>query len=284
MGLYDREYYRDDRPGTFLGGDRSMVTNLILVNVGVYLLDLLLDGQIREHCSLRADLFRHPWDAWQLLTAGFIHDRGIMHIVVNMLVFFFFGRDVEGTYGRMEFLRIYLSLIVLSSLAWVISQTLQDRPVGLMMGASGAVMGVLILYVLHFPKRLIYIYGVIPLPAWAAAVLYVGYDLLGFSGSRQAGDKNVAYEAHLAGALFAFLYFKSGINLGRLMPAGMKLPRLGSRPQLRVHDPSNDVAGSLDQRVDTILDKVAREGIESLSDAERKLLEDASRRYQRRRS
>ena len=116
------------------------------------------------------------------------------------------------------------------------------------------------------------------------AILYLGSDLMGFTGSREAGDKHVAYEAHLAGALFAFLYFKSGINLGRLMPAGMKFPGLGSKPQLRVHDPRNEASESLDQRVDRILDKVAREGIDSLSDAERKLLEDASRRYQRRRS
>jgi membrane associated rhomboid family serine protease len=248
------------------------------------LLDLLLDGQIREYCKLRPDLFRHPWDAWQLLTAGFIHDRGIWHILINMLVLFFFGQEVERVYGRWEFLRIYLSLIVLSSLAWVVSQTIQGQVTAPMLGASGAVMGILILYVLHFPKRLIYIWGVIPLPAWAAAALYVGNDLLGFTRPRPAEGPFVAYETHLAGAMFAFLYFKSGINLGRLMPAGMKLPRLGLKPQLRVHDPSNDVAGSLDQRVDTILDKVAREGIESLSDAERKLLEDASRRYQRRRS
>ena len=100
MGLYDREYYREERPGMSLLGDRSMVTNLIIVNVGVYLLDLLLDGQIRQNCALQPDLFHHPWNAWQLLTAGFIHDRGVMHIFVNMLVLYFFGRDVEGIYGR----------------------------------------------------------------------------------------------------------------------------------------------------------------------------------------
>ena len=64
------------------------------------------------------------------------------------------------------------------------------------------------------------------------------------------------------------------------------MPRLGTRPRLRVHDPQPDStrAQSLDQRVDAVLDKVGREGIDSLSNEERRLLEDASRRYQRRRS
>jgi membrane associated rhomboid family serine protease len=286
MGLYDREYYRQERPGTFLGGDRTMVTNLILVNVVIYVLDLLVGGAISARCAVHADLFRHPWDAWQLLTAGFMHDpKSVWHILLNMIVLFFFGRDVEVIYGRMEFLRIYLCLVVLSSLAWVISQMALDPGNGTMIGASGAVMGILVLYVLHFPRRLIYIWGVIPVPAWALAILYVAQDFFGITSTPDPmAPERVAYAAHLSGALFGWLYWYSGINLGRLLPAGAKLPNFRSRPQLRVHDPRNDVVDSLEKRVDAVLDKVARQGIDSLSDEERQLLEDASRRYQRRRS
>ncbi len=282
MGLYDREYYHEERPGFQLGGDRMMVTNLILVNVAVYLLDLFLDGALREHLSLRPDLFQHPWNAWQLLTAGFIHSRDMWHILINMIVLYFFGRDVEAIYGRMEFLRIYLTLIVLSSLAWVISQTIWDRNAAAMMGASGAVMGIMVLYIVHFPRRLIYIWGILPVPAWVLGILYVGSDFMGFLGGRGAAT-HVAYETHLAGAGFAALYYYLHLNLGQLLPGG-GFRGWRPRPRLRVHDPRPDGSERFDDRVDAILDKVSREGIDSLSPNERKMLEDASRRYQRRRS
>ena len=287
MGLYDREYYREERQGFVLGGDRTMVTNVILVNVGIYLADLLFEGKIRNTLELWPDLFQRPWNAWQLLTAGFVHSPNVWHILINMLVLFFFGREVEGIYGRMEFLRIYLTLIVLSSLAWVISQTVLDPNSGPMLGASGGVMGILVLYILHFPRRMIYIWGVIPVPAWLVGILFVAQNLIGMGTPRDPlgqDQMHVAYATHLAGALFAFLYWYSGVNLGRLLPAARRLPSFRSGPKLRVHDPRADAGDSLDQRVDALLDKVAREGIDSLSPAERKQLEDASRRYQRRRS
>ncbi|HVU88070.1 MAG TPA: rhomboid family intramembrane serine protease [Pirellulales bacterium] len=285
MGIYDREYYQEQRPGFVLGGGaRTMVTNLILINVAVYILDLFTDGSLRENLSLRPDLFRHPWNAWQLLTAGFIHSYDMWHILVNMLVLFFFGRDVEAIYGRMEFLRIYLSLVVLSSLAWVVSQTIWDRHAAAMMGASGAVMGIMVLYILHFPRRMIYIWGVFPVPAWALGILYVGSDFMGFVGPQHRGaGPRVAYETHLAGAAFAALYYYLHINLGQLLPSG-GFRGWRPRPRLRVHDPRPEGSERLDDRVDAILDKVSREGIDSLSASERQMLEDASRRYQRRRS
>ena len=138
-----------------------MVTNLILIDVAIYVLDLFLERRDSGEIARSApDLFQHPWNAWQLLTAGFIHSYDMWHILVNMLVLYFFGREVEAIYGRMEFLRIYLALIVLSSLAWVVSQNLWDRNAAGMMGASGGVMGIMVLYILHFPRRMIYIWGV----------------------------------------------------------------------------------------------------------------------------
>ena len=135
MGLYDRDYVRDEPRGSFLGGNRSMVTNLILVNVGVFLLDLVFfNRRLSEYLALHADLFTHPWNIWQLLTYGFAHESGqpgtpivlgnFAHVGFNMFGLWLFGRDVESIYGRKEFLRIYLSLIVLCGLSWVVIQNL----------------------------------------------------------------------------------------------------------------------------------------------------------------
>ncbi|MGH7138826.1 MAG: rhomboid family intramembrane serine protease, partial [Pirellulales bacterium] len=150
MGLYDRDYIReDDQPGIFAGGQYSMVTILIAINVGVYLIDMLMGNTLIPKLEVRADVFREPWYAWQLLTYGFAHDpNDFRHILFNMLYLWFFGRDVEVIYGRKEFLRLYLSLTVLSGLVWALIAFALHNPRPLI-GASGAVVGVTILFVLR---------------------------------------------------------------------------------------------------------------------------------------
>ena len=86
----------------------------------------------------------------------------------------------------------------------------------------------------------------------------------------------------MAGALVGFRYYQIGVNLVRPFPAGLKLPG-GAKPNLRVHAPA-EPDETFDQRLDRILAKIAESGIDSLSPEEQRLLEDASRRMQRRRN
>src|ERR1051325_4825101 len=108
MGIYDREYYREEpRGGMF--ADRAMVTNLVLINVGVYLAQMIFDQQAPARLdeqplvaalSLDPGFFHHPWQFWRLITYGFLHDTSnIAHILFNMFGLWFFGREVEGIYG-----------------------------------------------------------------------------------------------------------------------------------------------------------------------------------------
>jgi hypothetical protein len=92
---------------------------------------------------------------------------------------------------------------------------------------------------------------------------------------------NVAFTAHLGGALFALLYFQSGIRLERFLPSGSMLQHLQPKPKLRVHDPES--AEDAEEAVDEILKKIQAEGRDSLTRRERKILEEASREYQKRR-
>jgi membrane associated rhomboid family serine protease len=284
MGLYDRDYVRDQPRGFFLGGDRSMVTNLILINVGVFLADSLFDQAISERLSVQSDLFHNPWNAWQLLTCGFVHAPWIMHVGINMFELWLFGRDIEAIYGKREFLRLYLSLIVLSALAWVVSENLFVRPANPvpMLGASGAVSGVLVLFALHFPRRLIYIWGVLPVPAWLLCLLFLIQNLVGFDQMMAGDDAHIAYATHLAGAALAFIYYSTGWNLGRLLPRRLSWTMLQRRPKLRMHEPPQ-YEDDLGRQVDRILEKITREGEASLTQEERHTLEEASRRYQQRR-
>ncbi len=275
MGIYDRPYYREER-SSWLSG-RSLVVNLILVNVAVYVAEWLLGPRFTRTVSLTSDVFYEPWNLWQLVTYGFVHSEDIAHILFNMFGLWLFGTELEQIYGRAEFLRIYLAAIIIAGPpAWVGYETATHAN-GILQGASGGVMGLVFIFIFHFPKRIFYIWGILPLPAWALGGLYFLMDVAGVSQS-----DNVAHVAHLAGAAFGVVYFKTGMNLGRLVPRRLSDLRLRWRPRLRIHDPK-DEGPALSEQVDQILEKISRQGEASLTKKERRTLEEASRRYQQRR-
>jgi membrane associated rhomboid family serine protease len=280
MGLADRDYYRDEPRGVFLGGDRSMVANLIIVNVVLFVLDaLFFDGRLMRGMALKASLFEQPWDAWQMLTYGFAHaPNHIWHIIFNMLGLWFFGRDVEGIYGRKVFLQLYLTLLLLSGVCWL--ATSFREPNASVLGASGAVFGVMLVFVMHYPHRTVLLFGVLPVPAW---FLMAGYLIMEFSALQSRQDY-IAHTAHLGGALFGFVFYKTGWTLFSFLPGKLlQRGKLARRPKLKLHAPEQD-DDLLAQRVDEILEKISRVGEASLTKEERRVLEDASRRYQKRRS
>jgi len=289
MGIYDRDYFREEQPppGVRLGGTRSMAVNLIIINAAIFLLNLFTevvgkDGEgnlihwLGDVMALQSSLFSEPWKCYQLLTCGFAHGS-ILHILFNMYGLWLFGRDVEGLYGKKEFLRLYLVLIVLSGLAWVLIANATGN-LGSVIGASGAVVGIAIVFCLRFPHRTMCLMFApsVQFPAWVLGLVFVGIDVLGAMG---AGWGNVAYSAHLAGAVLAFLYVKSGMNFGRLVPGRFSLKSLTPKPRLRIHEPEDESDyRELDAEADRILDKVHREGEASLTQRERRALENYSRR------
>jgi len=289
MGISDRDYARNDQPGFRLGGDRSMVWNLIFLTVGVYLLQVLFDpstpgdrtltGFLALHRKVFSrELLTHPWWILQPVTYGFVHARNdILHVFWNMLFLWWFGRDIEARYGKREFLAIYLTGIILSGLTWLVSEAVTDfAAYGALVGASGGVSTILMMYILLFPRRKILLYFLIPLPMWLFGIFWIVGDIYG--AVERTGT--VAYTAHLGGAVYGFIYLRTGWNLSRLIPQGFSLKKaIKPRPRLRVHEPE-EVEDQIDRQVDEILRKIREEGQDSLTAKERQVLEQASRRYQ----
>ncbi len=295
MGLYDREYYRDESDrGLFGGGQRTMVTNIVIFTVAIFVIDYFTEitggrpfGQhskwLSDFMAAHVDTWRHPLQWWKFLTSGFAHDpSNLLHVGINMFMLWMFGRGVEEVYGPKEFLRFYLVTIVVASVAWSIAETVSGSPAAAgMYGASGAVSGVLALYALNFPRRTILVMFVIPAPAWAVVLFMVLVNIMSVGDQ----DANVAYTAHLAGFAFGFLYHRMRWNIGRVLPSGLSISRLIKRqPRLRVHRPSaSEDTDRASGEVDRILEKIHTQGEDSLTNKERRTLEDAARRYQRRR-
>lgn len=283
MGIYDREYYRDEQLGSHSPSHGlPMVTQLVIINVAFYVLDIFTsDHWLMRSMEASPNSLVKPWLWWQLVSYGFAHSYlDKWHIISNMFGLWMFGRDVEGVYGRREILRIYLVVAFLGGLVWAARACLTVPPADwdqyVMMGASGAVTAIILLFCFLFPRRTVLLMFVIPAPAWVLGVLVVVTNLVGMRMPSESN--NVAYDVHLVGAAFGFAYYRFGWNLGRFAPR-FSLPARWSqkRPHLKLHDPE-EVHGALDEEADRILDKVNREGIGNLTSRERRVLEDYSRR------
>lgn len=301
MGFYDRDYNRGDydrAPGYHLGSSLSLTTKLVFIMFGVYLVQVLTppnprnmlasQGWFTDLFTLYPDVLKHPLYLFQLLTYGFLHSpNDATHIIYNMFGFWFFGRDVEYRYGRREYLAFFLVAIVAAGLVWVLGEFAANHGfthLPGMYGASGAVSAIVVLFALNFPHRIIYLMLFLPAPAWLLALIYVGFDIL---GAIQRID-NIAYTAHLGGALFAFIYYKAHWRLQGILPTQQFWKRWKPwrpKPRLRVHheDDSDPAEPSFEAQVDTVLKKIQDHGRESLTRSELRLLQKASEEFQKQR-
>ena len=229
---------------------------------------------------------------WRIVTCGFCHDRmGIWHILMNMLFLFWFGSRLEMRYGSREFAVFYFCSLLASSSAYIAL----DLYTGTMIpaiGASGAVWGITALYALLYPYDTIHVYFLFPVQIWFLALVYFLFDLhpvlLALSG--QTVGSGVAHAAHVGGAVFGYLYYRSGWQLAphidRLI--GRKPTFANSRSQ-QDRQRTIPIAGSYsrsqpesEDRMDQILKKISAEGRENLTEEEEQFLLDQSARMRKR--
>lgn len=299
MGIYDRDYYRNDASAFARWVNPHRVCHwLIIINVFIFVLQMVTQNggtsPLFEAFSLKPDRVVHG-EIWRLITSGFLHSQTqVFHVVMNMLVLWWFGCEVEEVYGPKEFLATYLAAAVFSALAFV-GYEYATSPGNLhpAVGASGAITAIMVIFAMNFPTRTILFMMVIPVPALLLVVFYVVMDVFGILGA--GGEKNVAFAAHLGGALFGFLYCRFQWRVLNWWPTRMSMkPRRLLRPRLRVYREPADVdtplsdlpyddSEQLEAQLDTVLEKVAKFGQASLTTREQQVLMKASQVYKQRR-
>jgi membrane associated rhomboid family serine protease len=139
---------------------------------------------------------------WQILTAMFMHGS-VLHIFFNMFLLYMFGKPLENRMGKMKFVFFYLVTGILANLASIgFYKLTTNSPVSLL-GASGAIFGVLLAFGTYYPDIRLLLFFIIPMKAKWAVLLYAVIELLfEITGS----GKGIAHITHLFGFLFAFLY------------------------------------------------------------------------------
>lgn len=192
---------------------------LIGINVLVYLLTRVSPSAIQYLAMNPILVVREGW-VWQPFSYMFAH-AGLTHILFNMLGILFFGTQVERRMGSNEFLLFYLGTGLLAGLFSLGFYWLTGSTRVFLLGASGAVFAVLLAFATFFPSAMIYIFGIIPI---RAPILVLGYTALELFAQVTGGGGGVAHLTHLAGFLFAFLYFvlRFGVNPIRVMLEDMR--------------------------------------------------------------
>jgi membrane associated rhomboid family serine protease len=156
----------------------------------------------RDRCfRVPPDYRKRPW--LSALTTMFVHG-GWLHLLGNMLFLWVFGNNVEDRFGRLRFLLFYLGVGVIATYAFALTGPGSEQP---LVGASGAISGVLGAYLLLFPRAkvvsLVSFFFFLPvrLPAWLVLGLYFVLQAFYASGAGLAGGGTVAYLVHVVGFL-----------------------------------------------------------------------------------
>ncbi len=185
------------------------VKTLIIACVAVFVLQMLAH-RIEGIFGLVPALVLGQFYLWQPFTYLFLHG-GFGHILINMLILWMFGSEMERYLGSSRFLHFYFVTGVGAGLLSVAVDPFSPIPI---IGASGAIYGILMAYGMLFPDRLVYLYFLIPIKVkYLVAIL----GAISFLSAINSPGSNIAHVAHLGGMIFAFLYLK-----GWLFPSNLR--------------------------------------------------------------
>lgn len=275
--------------------DAPAVRWLLALNIGVYLLQVTLVSPERIFGTLALDPATFPRAWWTPFSYMFVH-AGVLHLGMNMLTLWMFGPRLEQAWTSRRFVPFYIWCGLGGALAHLLFS-----PNAALVGASAAIMGILLAYALRWPDERIYVFFIPTRARWLVLWLIAINVALGLSSQTLIG-----WVAHLGGLAFGWLYLlaTSSGGLGRWIRAVPDAPDPMPRPVPRARVaaeqgedfepyPQPVISGAArttpagrprvepavrSAQLNLILEKISRQGLESLTDAERKLLEDASRK------
>jgi membrane associated rhomboid family serine protease len=191
-----------------------VVRNLLMINSIIFLVSVILPGlHLTEYLSMwnvRSENFK----PYQLFTYMFMHG-GFMHIFFNMMGLVLMGPMLEQVWGQPRFLAFYMITGIGAGVFNIaVDYTLGVGSFGLMMGASGAVYGVLTAYGILFPNREFHLL-IPPISIKAKYLVLILGSIALISGFRASAGDNTAHFAHLGGIVVAIIFLQFGSRIGR---------------------------------------------------------------------
>ena len=296
--LEDRSYMREPewRPEASRSGI-SLCLTLILINVACYILQHTVRG-FEETLALFPQRLQHG-NVWELLSYQFLHG-GLFHLLINCAMIWFAGRQIEEALGKAKFLVLYLVAGIFGGLLQCALSWSGFLPPAGVVGASAGIFGLIAAFAMVYWERELTFLIMFVIPVrMKAKYLLIALAVIGVLGviSKEGG---IAHGAHLGGmiwgVLFILLFIQGGTYSGAepwwdqlrdRFSSGHRRKvvtidggaRAYSRGQIKAEEV--DEIDFVESEVDPILDKISEKGIQSLTERERKILEQARNKMRR---
>lgn len=296
--LDDRPYMRQPS----FQSQWSMTTIVLAINVAVFIPQMILEFYAGSGDFFRRFLFLSTEGLgrgfiWQLITFQFLHG-GVLHLLVNCIVIYFFGRAIEDSLGSNGFLKLYLSSGAIGGLLQMLFAVMFPQYFGgPVVGASAGAFGLVAAFATLYPERplTLLLFFIIPISMRAKVLLWGALGLSIFGIIVPVG--RVAHAAHLGGLLagIGFIYWLvRGHELGgwnllsrreqrprRLVRTASERESFWRRPKKTVEE-DLPPAEFISREVDPILEKISAHGIQSLTEREKRILEAAREKMAKR--
>ena len=174
--------------------------NLLFLNVLISVIGFY-NPQLFDRWSFKPFAMHQKSEYHRFITSGFLH-ASFTHLFFNMMSLWFFGPYLEAMFGHFEFLAFYFICLIVSGI--IPFRKYRLTPNYTAIGASGAVSGVILAFCLFQPLTKLYLFFMLPIPAFLFAILYIGFSFYASKNTVQ-GFENIGHEAHLGGALCGVL-------------------------------------------------------------------------------
>lgn len=308
MGWQDRDYakpayghgpvYRTGGPGGWgpfgATGGRGIVNTLIIINAVVFVACTLtsergfvLSSPIFQFGAMNTPLILHG-QVWRLLTSHYLH-WSFGHILMNMIGLYFLGRPLERIWGARKFFGVYTLSGLLGSLIYVLLSSVDWLPLdGIAAGASGCVLGLLGVCAVRFPHAQLLVFFLFPINIRTATFIFGAWYVLNIlsRGPNAGGDA-----CHLAGLLFGLWWAMKGDawwSMSGRYAWSRWISRFSGGGGGRSARAPRGFDAKMQQRrddaetIDRILKKVYDGGVHSLSESEKRALQEATERQRQR--
>ena len=232
---------------------------LVSVNFGIFLLQTVArtEGLFFPLFGLVPKMVWSEFMIWQPFTYLFFHG-GIWHLLINMFVLWMFGSELERLWGKEHFLKFYFVTGVGAGLVTMIFGLKSMTPI---VGASGAVYGVLLAYGLTYPNRTVYLYGIIPIKSlW----FVIGIGVIAFMSSFD-NVSQISHLTHLSGMMIGYLMLKRPVRFNDLW---FTIRKRTLEYKIKHEEKKVSQHQAIEREIDRILDKINREGFDSLTEEE----------------
>ncbi len=294
MGIADRDYHRNDPregPGVF-AQITPVVKWLLILNLGIYFLDTLikdaghLNGPIRIFGAFAVQSAVFEGRIWEFITFQFMHGS-VAHVAFNCLGIFFFGTWMERWWGSRKFLIFYLACGAAGAVFFVLllftgllpHDSIETPLIGASAGLYGILIGVAVVApdlrvrLLIPPVELSIRQLAMGLMGIAVATVLLGYANINFLG---LVENEGGQAGHLGGAILGYFLVRYPWILGKGRSVEVIAPKAAKPAPIPKLRPRTDLEKYQDSAVDKILDKISREGFQSLTQEERDFLHKTS--------